>query len=172
VGVESSWVHSTRRRLNGLLYLLRVTMMMGIWWNKDWRGNPKYAEKTCHSATLSTTNLTWTDQGSKPDRRGGKPATNRLSYGAADSVSNRNGYQESSWGVKGGRRKRLTNLAPSVSRSSRENMRASTSHNPIGLHGLLQRQLYLYLYRAVFYTRAHKHTNTSYCLLWVNVCHP
>jgi hypothetical protein len=31
----------------------------------------------------STTNPTWPDPGSNPDRRGGKPATNRLSYGAA-----------------------------------------------------------------------------------------
>jgi hypothetical protein len=32
---------------------------------------------------LSTTNPTWTDLGSKPSRRGGKLATNRLSYGTA-----------------------------------------------------------------------------------------
>jgi hypothetical protein len=32
---------------------------------------------------LSTTNPSWTDTGSNPGRRGGKPATNRLSYGAA-----------------------------------------------------------------------------------------
>jgi hypothetical protein len=49
------------------------------WWNKDWQGKPKYSEKTCPSATLSTTNPTWLN----PGRRGGKPATNRLSYGAA-----------------------------------------------------------------------------------------
>jgi hypothetical protein len=37
-------------------------------------------------------------------------------YGpGVDSASNRNGYQEHSWGVKGGRRVRLT-LPPSVSR--------------------------------------------------------
>jgi hypothetical protein len=41
--------------------------------------------------------------------------------------------------VKGGRRVRLTNLPPSVSRMSRENVGASTSHNPKGLHGLSQR---------------------------------
>jgi hypothetical protein len=35
------------------------------------------------SATLSTTNPTWQDPGANPGRRGGKPATNRLSYGAA-----------------------------------------------------------------------------------------
>jgi hypothetical protein len=32
---------------------------------------------------LSTTNPTWPDLGSSLGRRGGKPATNRLSYGTA-----------------------------------------------------------------------------------------
>jgi hypothetical protein len=41
------------------------------------------AHCTCPSATLSTTNPTWPDPGLNPGRRGGKPATNRLSYGAA-----------------------------------------------------------------------------------------
>jgi hypothetical protein len=57
------------------------------------------------------------------------------------SASNRNEYQESSWGVEGGRRVRLTALPPSVSRLSGENVGVSTSHNPMGLHGLLQGQL-------------------------------
>jgi hypothetical protein len=35
------------------------------------------------SATLSTTNPTWPDLGSNPGSRGGKPVTNRLSYGTA-----------------------------------------------------------------------------------------
>jgi hypothetical protein len=43
-----------------------------------------------------------------------------------------------SGGVKGGRRVRLTYLPPSVSRLSRENMGASTSHNSMGLNALLQ----------------------------------
>jgi hypothetical protein len=55
-----------------------------IWWNEDWQGKPKYLEKTFPSATLSNTNPTWPDPGSNPGRRGGKPATNRLSYGAAN----------------------------------------------------------------------------------------
>jgi hypothetical protein len=51
----------------------------------EWRlaGETEVAEKTCPSATLSTTNPVWPDPGSNPGRRGGKPATNRLSYGAA-----------------------------------------------------------------------------------------
>jgi hypothetical protein len=53
-----------------------------IWWN-EWQGKPRYSEKTCPDATLSTTNPTWPDPGMNPGRRGGKPATNRLSHGAA-----------------------------------------------------------------------------------------
>jgi hypothetical protein len=53
------------------------------WWNKDWQGKLKYLEKTCPSATLSTTNPTWLNPGSNLGRRSGKPATNRLSYGTA-----------------------------------------------------------------------------------------
>jgi hypothetical protein len=47
------------------------------------QGKPKYSKKICPSATLSTTNLTLPDLGSNPYRRGGKPATDRLSYGPA-----------------------------------------------------------------------------------------
>jgi hypothetical protein len=46
-------------------------------------GKPKYSEKTCYSATFFTINPTWPNPGSNPGRRGGKPATNRLRYGAA-----------------------------------------------------------------------------------------
>jgi hypothetical protein len=42
-----------------------------------------------------------------------------------------------------GRRVRLTNVPPPVSRLSRENMALSKSHKPMGLHGLLHKQLYL-----------------------------
>jgi hypothetical protein len=41
-------------------------------------------------------------------------------------------------GVKGGRRIGLTNIPPSVSWLSRQNVGTSTSHNSMGLHGLLQ----------------------------------
>jgi hypothetical protein len=53
-----------------------------IWWN-EWQGKPKYSEKASPGDTLSTTNSTWPDPELKPSRRGGKPATNRFSYGAA-----------------------------------------------------------------------------------------
>jgi hypothetical protein len=41
-------------------------------------------------------------------------------------------------GVKAGQRARLTTLPPSVSQLSREDVGASTSHNPMGLYNLLQ----------------------------------
>jgi hypothetical protein len=56
------------------------------WWIEDWYGNPKYSEKTCPSATLSTTNSTWPNPGSNPGPLSWKPATNRLSYGAASVI--------------------------------------------------------------------------------------
>jgi hypothetical protein len=45
-------------------------------------GEPKYSEKTCPSAALCTTNPTCCPD-ANPGRRGGKPATNRFSYGTA-----------------------------------------------------------------------------------------
>jgi hypothetical protein len=59
------------------------------WWvwsnrlNKNWQGKPKYSEKICHNATLSTTNPTLSDPGSNQGCRGGKLVTNRLSYDTA-----------------------------------------------------------------------------------------
>jgi hypothetical protein len=50
----------------------------------EWRlaGETEALGENWPSATLSTTNPTWLD----PGRRGGKPATNRLSYGAAEGA--------------------------------------------------------------------------------------
>jgi hypothetical protein len=62
-------------------------------------------------------------------------------------------YIQSFWEVKGGRRVRLTTLPPSVSRLSKENVGASTSHNPMGLHGLLQG--YLYIFCTFYYILVH-----------------
>jgi hypothetical protein len=55
-----------------------------------WQGKPKYSEETCPGATLSTTKshmMTWSRT---PDRSGGKPVTNRLSYGTASHPGSRN----------------------------------------------------------------------------------
>jgi hypothetical protein len=54
-----------------------------IWWNENWQGKLKYSEKTCPSATLSTTNPTWPDLGLNLGCCSGKLATNCLSYGLA-----------------------------------------------------------------------------------------
>jgi hypothetical protein len=47
-------------------------------WSENWQGKRKYWEKTYHSATLPTTNLTWPDLVSNPGRCCAKQATNRL----------------------------------------------------------------------------------------------
>jgi hypothetical protein len=83
------WWGGTKSRYCGHLWPIvpapddRWGWLWSNWWNEDWQGKPKYLEKTCLSATLSTTNPTWPDPGSNPGHRGGKPATKRLSYGAA-----------------------------------------------------------------------------------------
>jgi hypothetical protein len=77
-GWSPNWIHSARRPLTGLLYLPRV--MVRTENLVEWMAG----EKTCPGTTLSTTNPTWPDLGLNPGRRGGKPATNRFSYGAAN----------------------------------------------------------------------------------------
>jgi hypothetical protein len=47
------------------------------------RWNEIDREKPCPSATLSTINPTWTDPGPNPGLRSERPATTRLSHGAA-----------------------------------------------------------------------------------------
>jgi hypothetical protein len=58
-----------------------------------------------------------------------------------DSASKQEWVPGIFFGVKGGQCVRLITLLPSVSRLSREDVGASTSHNPMGLHGLLQGHL-------------------------------
>jgi hypothetical protein len=53
------------------------------WWNENWQGKPKYSEKPTPAPLCPPQNRTWQTQSRSPDRSGGKPATNRLSYGAA-----------------------------------------------------------------------------------------
>ena len=48
------------------------------------RENRSTLGKTCPSAILSTTNLTWNDPESNPGLSGERPGTNRLSHGTAN----------------------------------------------------------------------------------------
>jgi hypothetical protein len=58
----------------------------------------------------------------------GSPCSNYAGGAGVDSASNRNEYQEDSWGVKRGRRVRVTILPPSVSRLSRRCGSPDLSH--------------------------------------------
>jgi hypothetical protein len=51
----------------------------------EWQGKPKYLEGTCPNAALSTRDCTCSDRGSNLGNSNGKPATNRMSYGAANA---------------------------------------------------------------------------------------
>jgi hypothetical protein len=55
---------STRHVGHQLVYFTYPGWLWGwrIWWNDDWQGKPKYSEKTCPIATLSTTNPKWHDR--------------------------------------------------------------------------------------------------------------
>jgi hypothetical protein len=81
--VESNWVHSALRPPMAYCTSPGWLWWWRNWWN-DWQGKPKYSKKTCPSAALSTTNPTFCPD-ANPGRRGGKPASNRLSYGTAAS---------------------------------------------------------------------------------------
>jgi hypothetical protein len=58
---------------------------MNVEQSVEWElaGETEVLGENLPQSTLSTTNPTWPDLGSNPGRRGGKPATNRLSYGTA-----------------------------------------------------------------------------------------
>jgi hypothetical protein len=44
----------------------------------EWQEELKYSEDSCPNAAVSTTDSILLDPGLHPDRRGGKPTTNRL----------------------------------------------------------------------------------------------
>jgi hypothetical protein len=53
----------------GLLYKLQMIDeddFWSNWWNEDWQGKPKYSDKSCPSATLSTTKSHMTRPGLEP----------------------------------------------------------------------------------------------------------
>jgi hypothetical protein len=69
----------------------------GVTGDEDWHEKPKYSEKSYPCATLSTTNPTWPNLGSNLGRRGGKPATNHLSYGATSREVNKRRNKINKW---------------------------------------------------------------------------
>jgi hypothetical protein len=72
-----------------LLYQPRMKMMMNVEQSVEWElaGETEILGEN-PSVTLSTTNPTWPDLGSNPGSHGGKPVTNRLSYGTANRLLN------------------------------------------------------------------------------------
>jgi hypothetical protein len=80
--VESNWVHSALWPPMAYCASPGWLWWCRNWWNDDWQGKPKYSEKTCPSAALSTANPTCCSD-ANPGGRGGKPVTNRLCYGTA-----------------------------------------------------------------------------------------
>ena len=54
---------------------------MEHWWKDIGRAKPKDSKQNLSNAILSTTNLTCTNKGSKPDLHGNSRSTNRLSHG-------------------------------------------------------------------------------------------
>jgi hypothetical protein len=68
----------------GLLFIPRAIYEHGgKWWNDIDRENGRTRRKPCPSATLSTTNPTWTDPGMNPGLHGENLVTNHLSHGTA-----------------------------------------------------------------------------------------
>jgi hypothetical protein len=60
-------------------------------------------------------------------------------YGpGVNSASNRNEYQEPSWGGKGRPARKADNLTAVCEPIVLDTVGPSTSHNPMGLHGLVQ----------------------------------
>jgi hypothetical protein len=82
VMVSSYWSGLRMSQLGTLATIRPTTPVLDDSWRRiwssqwtDWQGKPKYLEKTCHSATLSTTNPTRSDLDLYPVRHSGKLAT-------------------------------------------------------------------------------------------------
>jgi hypothetical protein len=65
------------------------------WWN-DWQGKPKYSEKTCPNAALSTTNPTCCSD-ANPGRRGGNQRLTAWATAWPDSPCFRSLQKRTEW---------------------------------------------------------------------------
>jgi hypothetical protein len=78
--MESNWV--TPHVGHQLAYCTRPGLLMRMENLVEWQGKSKYSEKNLFQWHVDPP-PTWPDMGWNPGRRGGKLATNRLSYGMA-----------------------------------------------------------------------------------------
>jgi hypothetical protein len=62
----------------GLLFIPQIVYENGAPVERFWQENRRTQRWTCPSAILSTTNPTWTDQGTNPSLCSERPATNQL----------------------------------------------------------------------------------------------
>jgi hypothetical protein len=86
-GVSPYWVHSALRPL--LPYCTCPGWLWGwrSWWNtRFWQGKLKYSEKNLPRRHFVNHKSHLPNPGATPGHRGGKPATNRFSYGAAPVI--------------------------------------------------------------------------------------
>jgi hypothetical protein len=60
---------STTLAVSGL-YIVNDKGGRNSWWNENWKGKPKYSEKTLTTATPSATNSTLSDLRCNPGPRG------------------------------------------------------------------------------------------------------
>jgi hypothetical protein len=113
--MESNWVHSALRP--PMVYCASPGWLWWRnWWN-DWQGKLKYSGKTCPSASLSTTNPTCCPD-ANPGRRGGKPASNRLSYDTVCPVSLLQGLRNFSYLYPSSRAMALGSTQPLIEMST------------------------------------------------------
>jgi hypothetical protein len=81
------WVHLVRRPLFGIVYQPRMTSVdQSVEW--ELAGVTEVLGKNLPQSHFAHHKSQWPDLGSNPGRRGGKPATERLSYGTAPHYVN------------------------------------------------------------------------------------
>jgi hypothetical protein len=70
--------------------------LWSYWWNSNWQGKPKYSEKTCPGATLSTRNPTWPHPGSNLGCR----RMERVTYHCLGTCTSLKAQKCSAWKIR------------------------------------------------------------------------